>query len=98
MTELIFTLTGLSMIAATVGYLVVYTARYDWFKSRLGRVMNLSLIAVATFAFGVIVAEVVSHLLGAALAAVGGSGYVAAIWLRLRVLRALREVTSSSRK
>ena len=50
----ILTVAAYTAIVVSLIYLVVYTKMFDWYRSTLGRVMNLSIVSVAIIAVGTV--------------------------------------------
>ena len=53
-TVTILTVAAYTAIVVSLMYLVVYTKMFDWYRSTLGRVMNLSIVSVAIIAVGTV--------------------------------------------
>ena len=83
----ILTIAAYTAIVVSLMYLVVYTKMFDWYRSTLGRVMNLSIVSVAIIAVGTVSRTIfMDDQLGRIISFVGWLFYSVLLLWRLRIL------------
>ena len=86
-TVTILTIAAYTAIVVSLMYLVVYTKMFDWYRSTLGRVMNLSIVSVAIIAVGTVSRTIfMDDQLGRIISFVGWLFFSVLLLLRLRIL------------
>ena len=86
-TVTILTVAAYTAIVVTLIYLVVYTKMFDWHRSTLGRVMNLSLVSVVLIAVGTVSRTIfMDDQLGRIISFVGWLFFSVLLLWRLRIL------------
>ena len=86
-TVTILTVAAYTAIVVSIMYLVVYTKMFDWYRSTLGRVMNLSIVSAAIIAVGTVSRTIVmDEQLGRIISFVGWLFFSVLLLWRLRIL------------
>ena len=86
-TVTILTVAAYTAIVVSIMYLVVYTKMFDWHRSTLGRVMNLSIVSVVIIAAGTVSRTVfMDEQLGRIISFVGWLFFSVLLLWRLRIL------------
>ena len=86
-TVTILTIAAYTAIVVSLMYLVVYTKMFDWYRSTLGRVMNLSIVSVAIIAVGTVSRTIfMDDQLGRIISFVGWLFFSVLLLWRLRIL------------
>ena len=86
-TVTILTVAAYTAIVVTLIYLVVYTKMFDWHRSTLGRVMNLSLVSVVLIAVGTVSRTIfMDYQIGRIISFVGWLFFSVLLLWRLRIL------------
>ena len=86
-TVTILTVAAYTAIVVSLMYLVVYTKMFDWYRSTLGRVMNLSIVSVAIIAVGTVSRTIfMDDQLGMIISFVGWLFFSVLLLWRLRIL------------
>lgn len=86
-TVTILTVAAYTAIVVSLMYLVVYTKMFDWYRSTLGRVMNLSIVSVAIIAVGTVARTIfMDDQLGRIISFVGWLFFSVLLLWRLRIL------------
>lgn len=86
-TVTILTVAAYTAIVVSIMYLVVYTKMFDWHRSTLGRVMNLSIVSAAIIAVGTVSRTVLmDDQIGKIISSVGWIFFSVLLLWRLRIL------------
>ena len=86
-TVTILTIAAYTAIVVSIMYLVVYTKMFDWHRSTLGRVMNLSIVSAAIIAVGTVARTIfMDDRIGMIISFVGWLFFSVLLLWRLRIL------------
>ena len=86
-TVTVLTVAAYTAIVVSIMYLVVYTKMFDWHRSTLGRVMNLSIVSAVIIAVGTVSRTVfMDDQIGKIISSVGWIFFSVLLLWRLRIL------------
>ena len=83
--SIVLFVSAILQILSVIGFIVVYSLMFDWYKHKLGLVMNLSLIFSAIVSLGIIFLFI-DPMIGLVLNIIGWNGVTVFLFMRLRLL------------